>query len=83
MQIARYACLYARNINRKFAEVARTALEALRLQAPLFDLASLPTTLQHLKWRERGDLAAAQWEISGLGHELARTWAPIGGLARP
>jgi hypothetical protein len=48
MQIVRYAGLYARNIKRKFAEIARTALEALRLQAPLFDLASLPTTLQPL-----------------------------------
>lgn len=53
MQIVRYAGLCARNIKRKFAEIARTALEALRLQAPLFELTSLPTTLQHLKWRER------------------------------
>jgi hypothetical protein len=45
VQIARCTGLYARNIERKFAQVARTALQALCLQAPLFDLASLPTTL--------------------------------------
>jgi len=53
IQIVRYAGLYARNVKRKLADIARSALEALRLQAPLFDLASLPTTIQHLKWRER------------------------------
>jgi len=53
IQIVRYAGLYARNVKRKLADIARSALEALRLQTPLFDLASLPTTIQHLKWRER------------------------------
>jgi hypothetical protein len=35
MQLVRYAGLYARNIKRKFAQIARTAREALRLQSPL------------------------------------------------
>ena len=80
MQIVRYAGLYARNIKRKFAEIARTALEALRLQVPLFDLASLPTTIQHLKWRERIKKSFGydplQCPRCGRTLELAEIWEP-------
>ena len=80
MQIVRYAGLYARNIKRKFAEIARIALEALRLQAPLFDLASLPTTLQHLKWRERIKQSFGYDPLEcprcGCIMQLAEIWEP-------
>jgi len=80
MQIVRYAGLYARNTKRKFAEIARTALEALRLQAPLFDLASLPTTLQHLKWRERIKASFGYDPLEcphcGCIMQLAEIWDP-------
>jgi hypothetical protein len=80
MQIVRYAGLYARNVNRKFAEIARTALAALRLQAPLFDLASLPTTPQHLKWREHIKKSFGydplQCPRCGRTLELAEIWEP-------
>jgi hypothetical protein len=38
LQIVRCAGLYARNIKRKLADIARVALEAVRLRASLFDL---------------------------------------------
>ena len=53
MQMVRYAGLYARNIKRKRAPTVHAALEALRLQFPLFDMEALVQTFQHLKWRER------------------------------
>jgi len=53
MQMVRYAGLYARNVKRKVAPTVHAALEALRLQFPLFDLEPLAQTFQHLKWRER------------------------------
>jgi hypothetical protein len=53
MQMVRYAGLYARNLKRKLADVIRAALDALRLQFPLFDLESLTTIYQRIKWRER------------------------------
>jgi hypothetical protein len=53
MQIVRYAGLYARNVTRKLVPLVHVALDALRLQSPLFNLESLVQTFQHLKWRER------------------------------
>ena len=53
MQTVRYAGLYARNVKRKLAPIVHAALDALRLQIPLFDLQPLAQTFQHLKWRER------------------------------
>ena len=53
MQMVRYADLYARNVKRKLAPTVHAALEALRLQFPLFDMEALAQAFQHLKWRER------------------------------
>ena len=53
MQLVRYAGLYARSIKRRCAELAHTALEALRTQLPLFALEPLRKVLPNPKWRER------------------------------
>ena len=53
MQMVRYAGLYARNLKHKIAPILLAALEALRLQFPLFDIQSLLVTAEHLTWRER------------------------------
>jgi hypothetical protein len=53
LQMVRYAGLYARNVKRKLADIVHIALDAFRLQVPLFDLDALIKTFQHLTWRER------------------------------
>lgn len=80
LQIVRYAGLYARCIKRKLAEIVRPAIEAIRLQASLFDLASLPITSQRLKWRERikRSFGYDPLECPNCGRtlELAEIWEP-------
>ena len=80
LQVVRYAGLYARCVKRKLAEIARPALEALRLQVPLFDLAALPITFQHLKWRERIKKSFGYDPLEcprcGRTLELAEIWEP-------
>ena len=53
MQMVRYGGLYARNLKHKIAPILLAALEALRLQFPLFDIQSLLALAEHLSWRER------------------------------
>ena len=53
MQLVRYAGLYARSIKQRCAELAHTALEAIRIQLPLFALEPLRKVLPNPKWRER------------------------------
>jgi len=53
MLMVRYADLYARNLKHKIASFPPAALDALRLQFPLFDIQSLLVTAEHLTWRER------------------------------
>ncbi len=59
-QLVRHAGLYARNVKAKWAEIANTALEVLRLQMPLFDLEPLATFFKTLTWRERITRACRQ-----------------------
>lgn len=49
----RYAGLYARNVKRRCADLARVALEALRTQFPLLVLEPLTKFFKSPKWRER------------------------------
>jgi hypothetical protein len=60
MQLVRHAGLYARNVKAKWAEIAIAALEALRLQMPLFDLKPWATFFKTLTWRERITRACRQ-----------------------
>ncbi len=53
MQLVRYLGLYARNVKRKYAELAQSALEALRAQLPLLVLEPLVKFFKAPKWRER------------------------------
>ena len=80
MQMVRYAGLYARNVKRKLADLIRAALDALRLQFPLFDLESLTTTYQRIKWRERIKKSFGydplQCPRCGRTLELAEIWEP-------
>jgi hypothetical protein len=46
MQTLRYAGLHARNVKHKVALLVHAALEALRLQCPLFDLEPWGRTFQ-------------------------------------
>ena len=52
MQLVRYLGLYARNVKRKCAELAQSALEALRAQLPLLVLEPLVKFFKAPKWRE-------------------------------
>jgi hypothetical protein len=80
MQIVRYAGLYARNIKRKLADIARVALEAVRLQAPLFDLEPMVQSFQHLNWRERIKASFGYDPLEcphcGCIMQLAEIWEP-------
>jgi hypothetical protein len=80
MQTVRYAGLYARNVKRKIAPTVRAALDALRLQIPLFDLESLAQTFQHLKWRERIKASFGYDPLEcprcGCIMQLAEIWEP-------
>ena len=80
MQIVRYAGLYARNVKRKLADIARVALEAVRLQAPLFDLEPMVQSFQHLNWRERIKASFGYDPLEcphcGCIMQLAEIWEP-------
>ena len=68
------------DFKRRYAELAHTALEALRLQFPLFDLDSLTKTFHHLKWRERIKASFGydplQCPRCGRTLELVEIWEP-------
>ena len=51
--LVRYAGLYARNVKRQCADLARAALEALRTQFPLWVMVPLAKFFKSPKWRER------------------------------
>ncbi len=80
MQMVRYAGLYARNVKRKVAPIVHAALEALRLQFPLFDLEPLVLTFQHLNWRERIKASFGYDPLEcprcGCIMQLAEIWDP-------
>ena len=80
MQIVRYAGLYARNVKRKLADIARVALEAVRLQAPLFYLEPMVQSFQHLDWRERIKASFGYDPLEcphcGCIMQLAEIWDP-------
>jgi hypothetical protein len=80
MQIVRYAGLYARNVKRKLAPAVHAALDAFRLQCPLFDLEPLAQTLQHLTWRERIKASFGYDPLEcpqcGCTMQLAEIWEP-------
>jgi hypothetical protein len=80
LQLVRYAGLYARNLKHKIAPRIHAALEALRLQFPLFDLDSLVKTFQHLHWRERIKASFGydplQCPRCGRTLELVEIWEP-------
>jgi len=52
LQMVRYAGLYARNLKHQIAPIIFAALEAPRLQFPLFDIQFLLKPAEHLSWRE-------------------------------
>ena len=80
MQMVRYAGLYAHCIKHKIATVANTALEALRVQIPLFVLEPLLKVPLPLKWRERIKASFGYDPLScprcGRTMELAEIWEP-------
>jgi hypothetical protein len=80
MQMVRYAGLYARNIKHKIAPILLAALEALRLQFPLFDIQSLLVTAKHLPWRERIQASFGYDPLlcprCGRTLELVEIWEP-------
>jgi hypothetical protein len=53
MQLLRHAGLYARNTKAKWFPKVQQALDALRLQFPLFDLLPLAKSADPIPWRER------------------------------
>jgi hypothetical protein len=80
MQTVRYAGLYARNVKRKLADIARVALEAVHLQAPLFGLEPMVQSFQHLDWRERIKASFGYDPLEcphcGCTMQLAEIWEP-------
>jgi hypothetical protein len=80
MQMVRYAGLYARNLKHKIAPILLAALEALRLQFPLFDIQSLLVTVKHLSWRERIKASFGYDPLTcprcGRTLELVEIWEP-------
>jgi hypothetical protein len=80
MQIVHYAGLYARNVKRKLADIVRTALEAIRLQATLFDLEPVLQSFLHLDWRERIKASFGYDPLEcphcGCIMQLAKIWEP-------
>ncbi len=53
MQLIRHAGLYARNTKAKWAKKVQKALDAIRLQFPLFDLNPFAKATDPIPWRER------------------------------
>lgn len=53
MQLMRHAGLYARNTKAKWAAKVQQALDAIRLQFPLFDLNPFALSSDPIPWRER------------------------------
>ena len=80
MQMVRYLGLYARNVKRQCAELARAALEALRTQLPLFVLEPLAKFFPSPKWRERIKASFGYDPLAcphcGRIMELAEIWQP-------
>jgi predicted RNA-binding Zn-ribbon protein involved in translation (DUF1610 family) len=80
MQLVRHAGLYARSIKRQCAEMAHTALEALRTQLPLFALEPLRKVLPNPKWRERIKASFGYDPLAcprcGQTMQLAEIWEP-------
>ena len=80
MQLMRHAGLYARNVKAKWAKVANAALEALRIQMPLFDLEPLVTFFKTLTWRERIKASFGydplECKKCGCFMELVEIWEP-------
>ena len=74
------AGLYARNVKHKIADVVHAALEAIRLQTPLFDLEPLIQTFQRLNWRERIKASFGYDPLEcprgGCIMQLAEIWEP-------
>ena len=80
MQLMRHAGLYARNTKAKWATKVKLALDALRLQFPLFDLTPFAKSFSPLAWRDRfkasfglDPLACPQ---CGNTMELIEIWEP-------
>jgi Putative transposase len=80
MQLVRHAGLYARNVKRKCADLAHTALEALRTQFPLLALEPLTKFLKSPKWRERIKQSFGYEPLAcprcGRTLELTEIWEP-------
>ena len=84
LQMVRYAGLYARCIKRRIALIANAALEAIRIQIPLFDLDPLLRLVVPLKWRDRIKNSFGYDPLScpncGRIMELAEIWEPKRGF---
>lgn len=79
-QMVRYVGLYARNVKRQCADLAHTALEALRTQFPLLVLEPLTKFFKSPKWRERIQQSFGYDPLlcprCGRTLELASIWEP-------
>lgn len=80
MQLVRHAGLYARNVKAHWAALARVALEALRLQRPLFALEPFAKLFKRLTWRERmkASFGSDPLECRQCGRlmQLVEIWEP-------
>jgi hypothetical protein len=80
MQLMRHAGLYARNTKAKWAEKVRSALDALRSQFPLFDLAPFVKSFDPLTWRQRFKASFGQDPLQcpncQITMELVEIWEP-------
>ena len=68
------------NVKRKLVPAVHAAIDALRLQIPLFDLEPLAQTFLHLKWRERIKQSFGYDPLEcprcGCIMQLAEIWEP-------